>query len=50
MMKLEDILHNPFQQPLNQIDNFIFSLLKSTFSEVPLHTSQNGCDPKVYKQ
>lgn len=32
MMKLEDILHNPFQQPLNEIDNCIFSLLKSAFS------------------
>ena len=32
MMKLEDISHNLFQQPLNQIDNFIFSLLKSRFS------------------
>ena len=20
------------------------------YNEVPLHTSQNGCDPKVYKQ
>lgn len=31
-MKLEDILHNPWQQSLNQINIFsILSLLKGTF-------------------
>lgn len=43
-MKSEDILHNPFQQPLNEIDNFIFSLLKKRVFHIFIISEIRMCD------
>ena len=43
------ILFSLNHRELDPTHQTILDVLKNKTYEVPFHTSQNGCDPKVYK-